>query len=738
MTSLCKPLNESTLNVNLNEVAHSLVRELAMACKKVGIYGAGHPSADRAVEKPFFVLDHIFGFKRYAGVNLQNGHLYILNIRVKESVFSAELIKYMQILDVRAILFERGVTMAELGAFIGRFVRRINTADHRNLLSSFLRDNGIDTIEVNTENALNRFESARKYRGDVDGDFSLKAVVSQCLGDDIVRLADIAATDDGLTDEFGIDYDTEVVHYVIPEKVSSLPSGIVRNELTQLVRRIEASQDETERGELVRLFAEIDRLLYYHPQRDEIIENLEESVIRQGFSQEEADELRSPVGRIKAQSSERIEELLSSIFAPGNGEVDAESFTEAFERLRKTGQMDRAQEVFSHLLDLLGAANSEFRQKALGLLLDVVRTFDLEADESVTRRSIDQIVAKLAEKKETFEYSEFIWQVLQKCLRAKKYALAAILTTALALRRRIARDVTVYDSITVKKVFDSFDQSVFIPQLVYDLTSADFETASRIREILVATGSEAVAMELSKVISHPKRQIRQQALKVLGELGKASLNVFSQILADDAMFRREEGCASLSNERWYVIRNSIFVMGLLEDAGAISYLKMRISDPDVRVRHEIIRALEKIGGEEACDLLMMMANDPSEEVRDLAVITIGLIGSHDVAPLLIDLAQANPPVTLKAISALGKLGGRQAEAYLIRALEDSVTFAGLVSTDVSRDDLSLAVIKALGQIGDQRAIDSIKEFKNSQSTAQKLFFKNSPVNRAISQIISQR
>jgi len=141
MTSLCKPLNESTLNVNLNEVAHSLVRELAMACKKVGIYGAGHPSADRAVEKPFFVLDHIFGFKRYAGVNLQNGHLYILNIRVKESVFSAELIKYMQILDVRAILFERGVTMAELGAFIGRFVRRINTADHRNLLSSFLRDN---------------------------------------------------------------------------------------------------------------------------------------------------------------------------------------------------------------------------------------------------------------------------------------------------------------------------------------------------------------------------------------------------------------------------------------------------------------------------------------------------------------------------------------------------------------------------------------------------------------------
>ena len=46
MTNLSKPINESILKTNLSEMAHSLVRELAMACKKVSIYGPGHPVSD--------------------------------------------------------------------------------------------------------------------------------------------------------------------------------------------------------------------------------------------------------------------------------------------------------------------------------------------------------------------------------------------------------------------------------------------------------------------------------------------------------------------------------------------------------------------------------------------------------------------------------------------------------------------------------------------------------------------
>ncbi len=737
MSRLCKPLNESTLNTSLNEIAHALLRELSMACKKVSIYGPDHPSADRAVEKPFFVFNEIFGFRKYANINLQNGQLFVLNIRVRDSVFSAEITRYMQTLNVTAILFERGMAMADLGGFMNRFVRRVNVADHRNLLSTYLKDSRIDTIEVNTERAIRFFESGRQYRGDVDGDFSLKAMVSQALGEDLIVLAELSSGEDEFAARHEIDFDEDILSYVIPEKVSSLSQGAIRSELDRFFRRLAACEDPQERADLVRLFAAIDRLLYYHSKRDEIIKDMEDNFANEGLSPEVADELRTPAGRIKQESNERINNLLASTFAPGISQVDAASFTDAFNRLRKTGQTDRAGEVYTHLLDLLGAVNAEFRHKALTLLLDIVKNYDLSDATGVTRRAIDRVVAKLAEKKETFEYSEFIWQVLQKCLKARRYDLAATLTRAMALRRRIAKDVTVYDSITVKKVFDNFDQSEFVDQLVGDLANSDFDTSLLIREILCSAGSEAVALALAGVISHPKRQLRQQALKVLGDLGKASLEVGSQILADESMFARGAGETDLPDENWYVIRNSIFVLGLLEDAGAVSALKRRISDPDFRVRREIVRTLEKIGGEEACDLLMMMANDHSSEIRDLAIITMGIIGPPDIAPLVAGLARANPKVALKAISALGKLGGEQAEEFLSRALTDEEELQNLTSSRHSKEDLRLAIVKALGQIGDMKSIKSIKDFKANQSAAQRIFFKNSPVNKAISQVLSR-
>ena len=83
---------ESIYNLNLNDLVHSLVREFSMACKKASIYGSDHPSTKRAVEKPFLMFDKIFGFKKYINFNVEQGYLYALNIRLKNSVFNDEII----------------------------------------------------------------------------------------------------------------------------------------------------------------------------------------------------------------------------------------------------------------------------------------------------------------------------------------------------------------------------------------------------------------------------------------------------------------------------------------------------------------------------------------------------------------------------------------------------------------------------------------------------------------------
>ena len=145
----------------------------------------------------------------------------------------------------------------------------------------------------------------------------------------------------------------------------------------------------------------------------------------------------------------------------------------------------------------------------------------------------------------------------------------------------------------------------------------------------------------------------------------------------------------------------------------------------------------RIGGEEACDILLMMADDPVKEIRESAVITIGLIGTDDMAPMLIDLARSHPPVTLKAIAALGIVSGDQADKFLISLLKDQGELVKLTSAEASKDDIKLAVIKALGGINKPEAIKAIRAYKEGLSTTQKIFFKSSPVNRAIDDILSK-
>ncbi len=359
-------------------------------------------------------------------------------------------------------------------------------------------------------------------------------------------------------------------------------------------------------------------------------------------------------------------------------------------------------------------------------------------DSLVIRGAIETVGLHLAERRETYEYSEFIWRLFEKGLNDHDYQSLISLTTSLADRRQFEDGVTVYDAMAIKKTFELISQPAVIDRLVKELTTAGFDEANQIKSVLTLIGTESVATGLSQIISHPTRQVRQLALRVLAELGKSSLRVFSCILNDDAWFERETGRHELPDSKWYVVRNSIFVLGSIKDPEGVTPLRLRISDPDVRVRREIVSSLEKIGGEEAVDLLSMMSEDSDREICESAIIAIGLVGSHDAVPLLIDVAGRNPSESIKSVQAIGKIGGDQARHYLSGLLEDDHALGQLAGGKVSKDELRVAIVKALGSMGDDESIKKIESFHNNLSTAQKLFFKNSPLLKTISEILAKR
>ncbi|HDL02097.1 MAG TPA: HEAT repeat domain-containing protein, partial [candidate division Zixibacteria bacterium] len=486
------------------------------------------------------------------------------------------------------------------------------------------------------------------------------------------------------------------------------------------------------------VYKDICKLLEFHPEYETISQALDSYMSCGNVLAEITNELKTPSVRIKNEAQQSIDSLMQETFSDLSIEFSPALFTESFVRLIKTGQKEKSAEVAIELVEYLENSNNDFRQKALSLLLEIIAPLHLYSDKYLFDKLSQVIIRNLFEKKETFEYSEFVWQIIEKSIVEKDYKFLAKIMHSLYLRRRIENDVTIYDSIAIKKIYMNFNQKSIIDGLITELLKGNSSTNQYLKEVLIGSGSEEVAVALVNIISHPNRQIRQLALKILGELGHASLDVFGAVLADDDLFKREEGKRELPDEQWYIVRNAIFVFGLLKDIKGCIPLRLRINDPDVRVRREIISALEKIGGEESVDVLMMMADDDDREIREAAVITIGLIGTEDVSPLLIALAQQNLRVVIKALHALGRVGGKEAEKYLSLILNDDDLLESLTSSKVSKEEIRLATIKALGDLDDSQAIQTIKQYHAGQSTTQKIFFKNSPINKTIKNILSKK
>lgn len=728
------PLNESALKTSLSEIAHNLVRELAMAAKKVSIYGLGHPLALRSLEKPFLTLNSVFRFKRWVNFNLQDDQLYVFNVRLKESTFVDDLTRFMQVKDVYSLLFERQITMTEFTNFVGELVKRVHKGNRDNLLVDYIRSRKIESIEVNSDLSFDIFERSPKYQGSITGDYSVKRIATDQLGTDVEFLLSIIQTGQGAMDEHGIDFDFAVVEYLLPEAIASLSATDLCTMLIATGRDAATADGSSERIDLQKRFDALARLVDHHPERARIVEESENQFGSDQNLRNVASILASPVAAIRVESSARIDEVASTALQETSGDAELAEFADAFKRLLMTGQRSKADAVTHRLMNQLDEGEANQRQRGLEMLAAVLSQLSMPADNAVLSGIMDRVVVRLSTGGESFEYSEFIWQLFHMAVVTNWFDPLVQLTSRMAQRRTNNKGVIVYDSAMLRKVFESISQPGMINRLVDEMMRNDPETNAQVRQILTNIGSESVAMALSHIISHPIRRIRQMSLKILAELGASSVKVFSEILMDDAMFERDEDRHELPDAKWYVVRNSIFVLGLLRDEEGLVPLRFRISDSDVRVRREIISALEKIGGDDACDLLLALTGDPVREIQERAVMTLGLIGSSDIVPLIVDVVQRNPSLAVRVVAALAKLGGGEARSFLMKLLEDSDEFARLTSERVSKDNLRVATVRSLGAIGDDTSLESVREFKASLSPSHRLF-KNSPLNKTISEVL---
>lgn len=206
------------------------------------------------------------------------------------------------------------------------------------------------------------------------------------------------------------------------------------------------------------------------------------------------------------------------------------------------------------------------------------------------------------------------------------------------------------------------------------------------------------------LIQHLAEETDAQSRKILGSalirLGATACPVLIEYLKDS---------------RWFVVRNSIGVLGEIRNQQTTPHLIPLLAHEDIRVRRETIRALTKIGGRSAEGTLLQILESEDPDMRRQTILSLGALKCTAALPALLELAthrdgKDRADEKKEAVNALGLIGSSDAIPQLKSILKRRRFWFG------SRDDeLRAAAALALGKIGSPDALTLLHKATEDRS-----------------------
>jgi len=121
-----------------------------------------------------------------------------------------------------------------------------------------------------------------------------------------------------------------------------------------------------------------------------------------------------------------------------------------------------------------------------------------------------------------------------------------------------------------------------------------------IRQYLVLLGTNSMPNMIHMLGELQEMKQRKVLCEILAEFGRQESGVLSQALMDD---------------RWYLVRNIAMILGMTKEPGAVKHLEKVLGHPNVKVRREVVKALENINSEDTKNLFRVALNDEDSVIR---------------------------------------------------------------------------------------------------------------------------
>jgi len=175
----------------------------------------------------------------------------------------------------------------------------------------------------------------------------------------------------------------------------------------------------------------------------------------------------------------------------------------------------------------------------------------------------------------------------------------------------------------------------------------------------------------------------------------------------------------LKDERWFLLRNLIYILGKIGDTRAIEYLPQFIGHAELKVRKEVLHVLDAMEDPRAQALLLDFLPDPDLSNRVYAIKCLAKKEIKAGLPLLMALIASKefddkPLYEKKEIfTAAAQLGGDP----VIPALQTYLIKGWSLIRKVQVEERGICAATALQRIGSQKAVEALLYGSDSKNKA---------------------
>jgi hypothetical protein len=246
-------------------------------------------------------------------------------------------------------------------------------------------------------------------------------------------------------------------------------------------------------------------------------------------------------------------------------------------------------------------------------------------------------------------------------------------------------------------VFQQLAAGEMAEHLLEHLEDKEFGQQEFVYHLLGHLGGEIVDAAIRRLIAADNQPARNSLATLLLRIGTPAIPALIELLKDG---------------RWQIVRIAADVLGEMKCKEAVKWLKLTVHHVDNQVRIETIRALAKIGGNEATAELIALLQDENLTIRKQAIAWLGTTRNQKALDPLVQLAVRHDllgkhvDIRKEAVLAIGRIGNPQA----IEPLQKLARKRHLLASD-RHLVVQLLAIETIASLGGESAKNSLKKLE---------------------------